>query len=160
MLLSEIFLKLGEDDFSALARGVSMGKLRTYQMFESFKTRARLTKLNAEALRKAIPRFWARLAEHDEEFAKDMAQVILLSHLDLIGAVLDFLGIPNNGGFFDKDLNATDHLTAGWQDRVREQFKDAFPAPALLLYINHLGWELDKTADYYFPGAAPAAEKD
>ena len=112
MLLSEIFLKLGEDDFSALVRGVSMGKLRTYQMFESFKTRARLTKLNAEALRKAIPRFWARLAEHDEEFAKDMAQVILLSHLDLIGAVLDFLAIPNNGGFFDKDLDATAHLDA------------------------------------------------
>lgn len=160
MLLSEIFLNLGEEDFSALARGVSMGKLRTYQMFESFKTRARLTKLNAEALRKAIPRFWARLAEHDEEFAKDMAQVILLSHLDLIGAVLDFLGIPNNGGFFDKDLNATANLTPGWQERVRERFKDDFPAPALLLYINHLGWELDKTADYYFPGAAPALEKD
>ena len=160
MLLSEIFLKLGEDDFSALARGVSMGKLRTYQMFESFKTRARLTKLNTEALRKAIPRFWARLAEHDEEFAKDMAQVILLSHLDLIGAVLDFLGIPNHGGFFDRDFNAIAYLTPGWQERVREQFKDAFPAPALLLYINHLGWELDKTADYYFPDQAPAAEKD
>ena len=160
MLLSEIFLKLGEDDFSALARGVSMGKLRTYQMFESFRTRARLAKLNTETLRKAIPRLWARLTEHDEEFAKDMAQVILLSHLDLIGAVLDFLGIPNNGGFFDKDIDATAHLAPGWQERVHEKFKDDFPAPALLLYINHLGWELDKTADYYFPAPAPAAEKD
>jgi hypothetical protein len=160
MLLSEIFLKLGEDDFSALARGVSMGKLRTYQMFESFRTRARLSKLNTDTLRRAIPRLWARLAEHDEELAKDVAQVILLSHLDLIGAVLDFLGIPNNGGFFDKDLDATAHLAPGWQDRVREQFKDSFPRPALLLYINHLGWELDKTADYYFPDATPAAGKD
>jgi hypothetical protein len=89
-----------------------------------------------------------------------MAQVILLSHLDLIGAVLDFLGIPNNGGFFDKDLSATAYLTPGWQERVHEKFKDAFAAPALLLYINHLGWELDKTADYYFPAPALVAEKD
>jgi hypothetical protein len=159
MLLSDILLKLGEDDFTALARGVSMGKLRTYQMFESFKTRARLAKLNTETLRKAIPRLWVRLAERDEDFAKEMAQVILLSHLDLIGAVLDFLGIANNGGFFDKDLDATAYLTPGWQGRVHEQFKDAFPAPALLLYINHLGWELDKTADYYFPAPAPMAEE-
>ena len=160
MVLSEVFLKLGEENFTSFAQRVSMGKLKTYQMYESFRTSARLTKLNAEILRKAIPRFWARLAEHDEDFAKDMAQVILLSHLDLIGAVLDFLGIPNNGGFFDKDLNATAHLTPGWQDRVREQFKDAFPAPALLLYINHLGWELDKIADDYFPDAAPPPKKD
>jgi len=155
MVLSEVFLKLGEENFTSFAQRVSMGKLKTYQMYEPFRTSARLTKLNAEILRKAIPRFWARLAEHDEDFAKDMAQVILLSHLDLIEAVVNFLGIPNQGGFFAKDLNASAYLTPGWQERVYEKFKGDYPDAALLLYINHLAWELDKTAGYW-PGP-PAA---
>ncbi len=153
MLLSEVFLKLGEENFASFVRGVSMGKLRTYQMYESFKARARLHKLNTESLRHAIPRFWARLAEKDEEFAKDLAQVILLSHLDLILAVLDFLGIPNENGFFAKDLDASAHLTSGWQQRVYDQFHGKLPETALLFYINHLAWELDKAADYFLPSA-------
>jgi len=149
MVLSDVFLTLGEENFTSFARHVSMGKLKTYQMYESFKTSARLTKLNAEILRNAVPRFWARLAEHDEDFAKDMAQVILLSHLDLIENVVNFLGIPNQGGFFAKDLNPSAYLTPGWQERVYEKFKGAYPDAALLLYINHLAWELDKTAEYW-----------
>jgi hypothetical protein len=144
MQLSEVLLGLGEKDFESLVRGISLGKLRIYQMYESFKVGARMGKLNAEGLRKAIPRFRARLAGQDEEFAKDLAQVMLLSHLDLVRAVLDFLGIPNEDGFFAKDLNATAYLTPGWQQRVHDKFHGAFPEPALVLYINHLAWELDK----------------
>ena len=44
-----------------------------------------------------------------------------------------------------------DSLTPGWQQRVYEKFKDAFPPAALVFYINHLAWELDKKADYYQP---------
>lgn len=154
MLLSEVFLKLGEVNFGAFVRGVSMGKLRTYQMYKSFQVSARLTKLNAEMLRKAVPRFWTRLSEGDDGFARELAQVILLSHLDLIGAVLGFLEIPNDNGFFAKDLDASKYLTPGWQQRVYEKFQGSFPEPALLLYINHLAWELDKTAVYFEkPGA-------
>jgi hypothetical protein len=151
MLLSEVFFQLGEENFASFVRGISMGKLRTYQMYESFKTRARLGKLNTETLRKAIPRFRARLAEKDEEFARDLAQCALLSHLELIQSVLGFLEIPNESGFFSKDLNASAHLTPGWQERAHEKFKGSYPEAALLFYINHLAWELDKTAVCYTP---------
>jgi len=153
MLLSEVFLKLGDEDFASFVRGVSLGKLRTYQMYESFKTRARLHKLNTESLRHSIPRFRERLADKDEEFAKDLAQAILLSHLDLILAVLDFLKIPNQNGFFDKDLDASAYLTPGWQQRVYDQFHGKLPEIPLLFYINHLAWELDKTAGCFPPSA-------
>jgi len=154
MLLSEAFLSLNPDDLVALVRGISMGKLRTYQMFEPFKVSARLAKLNTEAVRKALPRFRTRLEEGDQDFAKDLAQAILLSHMDLILDVLSFLGIPNENGFFSKNLDASPYLTPGWQQRVWDEFKEKYPRPALLLYINHLAWELDKTAECF---RAPAA---
>ena len=151
MLLSEVFLKLGEDNFGAFVRGVSMGKLRTYQMYKSFQVSARLGKLNTETLRKAVPRFWTRLSEGDEDFARELAQVILLSHFDLIGAVLEFLEIPNTNGFFAKDLDASKCLTPGWQQRVYEKFKSAYPEPVLRFYINHMAWELVKEPELFVP---------
>jgi hypothetical protein len=42
-------------------RSVSIGKLKTYQMYEGFKVRAHLPKVNTELLRKSVPKFWARL---------------------------------------------------------------------------------------------------
>lgn len=156
MLLSDVFLEFGEETFGQLVRGVSMGKLRTYQLYESFKTRAHLAKLNTETLRKAVPRFWARISQKEDEFAKELAQAILLSHLDLILAVLDFVGIPNENGFFAKDLDPARHLTPGWQQRVYEKFHGQYPEPALLFYINHLAWELDKQAEFFAPVSPPA----
>ena len=73
MQLSEVYLGLGQDAFGQLVRGISIGKLKTYQIYEGFKVRAHLHKVNTEILRKAIPRFWTRLGEHDEEFARDLA---------------------------------------------------------------------------------------
>ena len=72
-----MFLQLGEESLPQLLRGISIGKLKTYQLYERFKTRTHLAKLNTENLRKAAPRFWQRLNEQDEEFATDLSQAIL-----------------------------------------------------------------------------------
>lgn len=151
MQLSEVFLSFGEDTFGQLVRQISIGKLRTYQLYESFKTRAHLPKVNTELLRKGTPRFWARLGTGEEEFAKELAQAILIAHLDMIRAVLDFLGIPNQDGFFDKNLDATKHLTEGWQRRVWDEYHDKYPSAVLLLYVNHLGWELGQAEAAFVP---------
>ena len=54
MLLSEVFLGLGEENFQGLLRSISMGKLRSFQLFDRFKTRTHLPKLNSESLRLAV----------------------------------------------------------------------------------------------------------
>ena len=145
MPLTEVFLSIGEDGFGRVIHSISIGKLKTYQLYDRFKTRTHLPKLNAENLQKATPRLWARLAEKDEEYAQDLSQAVLISHLDMIVAVLNFLGIPHEDGFFAKDLDATPHLTEGWQERVIEKFKDVYPEPLLRFYTAHLAWELLKS---------------
>ena len=151
MQLSDVFLSFGEDTFSQLVRQISIGRLKTYRMYEPFKTRAHLNKLNTETLRRHVPRFWERLAGHDEEFAKELAQVMLINRLDMIQAVLDFLGIPNQDGFFDKKLDPGQYLKEGWQQQVYDKFHEQFPDAALRLYINHLGWEVGKAEAMFVP---------
>jgi hypothetical protein len=145
MPLTDVFLSIGEDGFGRVIHSISIGKLKTYQLYDRFKTRTHLAKLNAENLQKATPRLWARLSEKDEEYAQDLSQAVLVSHLDMIVAVLNFLGIPHEDGFFAKDLDATPHLTEGWQERVLEKFKDVYPEPLLRFYTAHLAWELLKS---------------
>ena len=145
MPLTDVFLSIGEDGFGRVIHSISIGKLKTYQLYDRFKTRTHLPKLNAENLQKATPRLWARLSEKDEEYAQDLSQAVLVSHLDMIVAVLNFLGIPHEDGFFAKDLGAKPHLTEGWQERVLEKFKDVYPEPLLRFYIAHLSWELLKS---------------
>jgi len=142
MALSDVFLTVGEEGFGQLLRGVSMGKLKTYQLYDRIKTRTHLAKLNAESLQKAVPRLWARIGEKDEEFSQDLSQAVLVCHLDMIVAVLNFLGIPHEDGFFAKDLDAKPYLTEGWQSRVHEKFKDVYPDALLRFYTAHLDWEL------------------
>jgi hypothetical protein len=154
MQLSDIFLKLGEDTFGQLLRAVSLGKLRTYQLFDAFKTRLHLHKLNSESLRKAEPRLWARLGEPDSaDLATEIAQAVLVSHMDMIKAVLDDLGVPHEDGFFAKDADITAHLTEGWQQRVWEKFRGTYPPAALLFYVNHLAWEVAKSEEVFAPAA-------
>jgi hypothetical protein len=153
MRLCEVYQKLGEDGFTQLVRGISVGKLKTYQLYDALKTRAHLAKLNTEHLRKAAPKLWARIDEGDEEFAKDFAQAVLVSHLDMVAAVVEFLGIPNENGFFDKDLDARKHLTEGWAARAFEQFRGSYPEPLLLFYLNHLAWELKGAEQPFAPAA-------
>lgn len=151
MQLSEVFLGLGQDNFQQLLRSISLGKLKTYQLYERLKIRFHVPKLNSESLRKAEPRFWKRLEENDAEFATELAQAILVSHLDLIVAVLDFLGIPHEEGFFAKDLDASKYLTEGWQARAYEHFQNTYAPALLLFYINHLSVELGKAGQVFLP---------
>lgn len=153
MQMCDVFVALGPEVFRQLVRGISIGKLKTYQVYERFKLRAHLVKLNSEALRKAEPRFWARIEAREEDFATDLSQVFLLSHLDMIVDILNFLGIPNEQGFFDKDLKPDQYLTEGWQQRVFEQFAGKYKREILLFYINHLDWELNKTDQVFLPAA-------
>ena len=154
MQLSDIFLRLGEETFQELMQSVSLGRLRTYQLFDRMKARLRLHKLNSETLRKASPRIWSRLKdEKDDELATDLAQAILVSNLDMIKAVPDHLGIPHQDGFFAKDADVSNYLKDGWQQEVWEKFRSAFPAAALLFYINHLAWEIAKAEDVFAPAA-------
>lgn len=153
MQLSGVFLQLGEERLPQLLRGISIGKLRTFQLYERFKIRTHLPKVNTELLRKAAPRFWKRLAEHDEEFATDLSQAILVSHMEMITAVLDFLGVPNEQGFFAKDTDAKQYLTEGWQARVFEKFSGDFQPDLLAFYISHLGFEMAGEQTAFLPAA-------
>jgi hypothetical protein len=153
MQLSGVFVQLGEERLPQLLRGISIGKLRTYQLYERFKIRTHLAKVNTENLRKASPRFWQRLTGQEEEFATDLSQAILVSHLDMIAAVLDFLGIPNEQGFFAKDIKADEFLTEGWQTRVWDRFHAEYPEALLLFYINHLDWEMAGAKAIFLPAA-------
>lgn len=153
MQLCDIYLQMGEEQLHQLLRAVSLGRLKTYQLFDRFKTRLHLTKLNSETLRKAAPRIWARLQERDDKFATDVAQAILISHMDMIQAVLNHLGIPHEDGFFAKDAEVAKYLVEGWQQTAWEKFKASYPPAALLFYINHLGWEIAKTEAVFAPAA-------
>jgi hypothetical protein len=155
MEISDLYSGLGVDGFVQLLRGISIGKLRTYQIYEGFKVRARLQKLNTESLRKAAPRLWARIMAGDTAFGQDLAQAVLVSHLDMIIAVLDFLGVPHENGFFAKDMDPKPHFTDGWEGRVWEKFRSTVPEAVLFFYINHLRWELLKAEELYRPEAAP-----
>ena len=145
MQISGIFVGLGQPTFTQLLRTVSIGKLKTYQLYDRMKAVLHLPKLNSEHLRKAEPRFWTRLTENDEDFATDLAQAILVSHLAMIKAVLDELGIPNEEGFFNKDIDGSKYFTEGWQQKIYDKFKATYPPAVLLFYINHLDWELAKS---------------
>lgn len=157
MQISDVYLGLGAEAFGRLIRTVSIGKLRTYQIYEGLKVRARLQKLNTEALRKAVPRFWERISSGDEDFGKDLAQAVLVSHLDLITAALDFLGVPHESGFFAKDMDPKPYFTEGWEERVYEKFRTQWPEALLVFYINHLRWELLGAEDLYRPASPSAA---
>ena len=151
MQLSEIFVGLGQDNLAQLLRSISIGKLKTYQLYERVKARLNAHRVNGELLRKAAPRLWTRLEEKDEELAADLGQAILVSHLDMIQAVLNHLGVPHEEGFFAKDADLSAHLKDGWQQETFDKFRASFPESVLLFYINHLGWEVLKAGSVFLP---------
>src|SRR5579862_7536732 len=157
MQISDVYLGMGQEAFGQLIRGISIGKLKTYQIYEGFKVRAHLSKVNTELLRKSIPKFWARISEPDEDFAKDLAQAVLVSHLDMITAVLDFLGVPHESGFFSKDIDPKPYFTDGWENRVFEKFRGVYSDAILGFYINHLRWELLSATELFRPASPNAA---
>lgn len=151
MRLSDAFLAQGEQGFQDLLRRVSISRLRTYQLYEPLKVRTHLHKLNSETLRKSAPRLWERLQQRDEDLASDLAQAVLIGHLDMIIAVLDFLGVPHQDGFFAKGADVSQYLPEGWQQRALEALKERFPANVLVFYLNHLGIETGR-AEAIFQG--------
>ena len=147
MELTDIFLALEREGFEELIKGISIGGLRTYQVYEPLKIHAGLHKLNRERLRKSVPRLWERIEGANQDLAHNLAQGILVSNLPMVVDVLNFLEIPHDGnGFFDKEGSVKEQLTEGWQKRVLDHFGAKHPKPLLLLYINHLDWELGKPA--------------
>jgi hypothetical protein len=148
--LSQVFQSLGRPALDELVRTISLGSLRAYKLFDQFKIRAHLHKLNTEHLRKATPRFWERLEQPDEDLARELAQVILVSNITFVIQVVDFLKIPHDGtGFFQKDVSTAKYLTEGWQKRVLDEFQGRCPEALVRLYINHLLWEIDKKAEVF-----------
>lgn len=157
MQILDVYAGLGFEAFGQLIRTISIGKLRTFQIYEGFKVRAHLHKLNTETLRKAVPRFWERITGGDEDFSKDLAQAVLVSHLDMVVTVLDFLGVPHENGFFQKDVDPKPYFSEGWEDRVYGQFRGTFPDALLIFYINHLRWELLGASETYRPASVNAS---
>ena len=95
-------------------------------------------------------KLWSRIEEGDQDLTKEIAQGSLVSHMDFVVAVLDFLEIPHDGhGFFEKDAEATDKLADGWQARVFGEFKESHPVALVLLYINHLDWEMSEPTEVF-----------
>ncbi len=154
MELTEIFQSLGEDRFYELIRTVSISRLKTYQLYESLKTRARVPKLNVQGLRRAALQFWGRIGSGDEDLAADLAQAVLVSNFDMLIEILDFLGVPHQDGFFEKDLDASEILTGDWQERAYDQFREKHPEPAVLFYVNHLAYELAGETSLFMPAGA------
>jgi hypothetical protein len=153
MRLSQVYVGMGQDDVRQLLTSISLGKLKTYQMFEPLKLRLHLTKLNSETLQRSVQRVWPRLEEGDQELAQELAQAILLSHMDMIVAVLNELGIPHQEGFFDKNLDASQYLAEGWQQRVYEKYRGQFSDVALRFYLNHLAFDLVESAPVFTPAS-------
>jgi hypothetical protein len=152
MQVTDIFLGLGQDRLAQLLRSVSMGRLKTYKLYDRMKTRLHLNKLNSEAFRHALPRVWTRI-EGDEEFTAELAQAILISHFDMIKAVLDHLGVPHEEGFFSKDTDVAALLKDGWQESAWTAHREKFAQAPLLFYINHLGWEVANQTEVFAPAA-------
>jgi hypothetical protein len=151
MSLSEIFTALGPSNLQGCLNRVSLGKLKTYKLFDTVKTRLHLGRLNQDSLRRSTPRLFTRLSEGDAGLATDLSQAILVSHLDMIVAVLDFLGVPHQDGFFDKDADIAKFLTDGWQRRVWGEFSSRFPPPVLTFYLNHLAHEVSPGSAVFLP---------
>ena len=130
--------------------GVSMGKLRTFQAYDSLKVCAGLNKINHAKLRKALPRLWNRLKDGDDNLADAAAQAILVSNLEFVIRVLDFLEISHDGsGFFQKVDQRSKNLREGWQKRAYNEFKNGYSEALILLYLNHLASEIDPSSDVF-----------
>jgi hypothetical protein len=77
---------------------------------------------------------------------------VLVSHLDMIAAVVEFWASQPER-FFDKDIDSSQYLTEGWAARAFEKFRGTYPEPLLLFYLNHLGWELKGAEQPFAPVA-------
>jgi hypothetical protein len=151
MQVCDVFAGMGEQSFAELLKRISISRLRTYQIYEHVKLRTHLTKLNTESLRKAAPRLWSRINEQDADLAADLAQAILVSHLDMIIAALDALGIQHQDGFFSKDADLSAQLAGDWQQATFDALRAKYPPEVLAFYLNHLGVESGRATELFKP---------
>ncbi len=141
--MCDLYQGLGEQSFRDLLKAISIGKLRTFQLYERLKVRLRLNKLNTESLSKSAPRQWERIVtERDDAFATELGQAVLVCNMPVIIDVLNFLRIPHEEGFFSKDAEISSLLTEGWQQRAWDQFHTVHPPAVLAFYLNHLALEM------------------
>lgn len=143
MQLSEVYSALGAPQFEALLKSVSMGKLKSFQLYDRLKIRLHLNKLSGETLKKAAPRLFERITSPDEELATDLGQAILICNLEMIVDVLNVLEIPHEDGFFSKDLEPAQYLKDGWQGQAYQALKDKYSTALLTFYLSHLSYELE-----------------
>jgi len=153
MKLHELFVALGEDSFRSQLSGISIGTLRTYQIYDRVKLRCHLAKLNTENLRATSGRLWERLKNGEEDLALELSQAILVSQMKIIIDVLNFFGIPHEDGFFAKDTEPKQYLADGWQQKAYDQFKAAHPPALVVFYLNHLAHEMDENHPIFQPAS-------
>lgn len=152
MDLTEVFQVVGRSGFQELVESISIGRLRAYDVYESIKVRAHLSKINRGQLRRAVPKLWERLEGGDKDLASELAQGILVSNLSFVVEVLDFLKIPHDGsGFFDRNSSFSNNLGVGWQQEVFEKFRERYSESLILLYTNHLAREVDSVSGLFRP---------
>lgn len=152
MQLCDVYQGLGESVFRELLASISIGKLRTYQLYERMKLRFRVNKLNTESLARSAPRQLERIAvERDEAFAAEVGQTILVCHLDVVIGVLNFLEIPHQEGFFEKDAEIAKYLTGDWQQRAWDAHEKSMPKAVLVFYLNHLAAEMTPDLPLFNP---------
>src|SRR5581483_5413912 len=127
MQLSEIYRGSGQAAFTEIVRSISIGKLKTYQLYDRMKVRLHVAKLNSENLKKIAPRLWERINENDDALATELGQAILVSHLDMIVAAqsIEYALLPPFGEI----------------RRVLDALRGKFPESLIVFYINHLAWE-------------------
>lgn len=154
MPLSAIYVGLGQGNLEQQLRTISVGKLKTYKLFDRLRIRLHLPKLNQETLRKIGPKVFSRLAAGEDDLAVELSQAILISHLEMIVDVLNHLGIPHQDGFFDKDTDVKSHLSDGWQQRCYDHFGDKYPKAVLAFYLNHLAHESVPETPVFTPAAS------
>ena len=95
-------------------------------------------------------KLWERIEGGDEDLSREVAQGALVSNISIVVDVLDFLEIPHDGnGFFDKDASADERLQDGWQGKVMAEFSGKHPEDLLLLYVNHLDFELGEPQEVF-----------
>ncbi len=159
MELTAVYRAFGSDRTCKLVRSVSLGALRTYGVYEAIKVRSGLRRLNRQKLRDAAPRMWQQIKDGDADLARDLSQAVLVSNVPLVVEVLDLLGIEHDGnGFFAREGDYSGQLFDGWAERAFAHCRDRFDTDLVLLYINHLGWEMKALAEPYLEtDAAPAA---
>ena len=144
MDLVEVYQVLGQERCKSLVRTVSISALKTFKVYEAIKVRSRLSRLNRMKLRAAAGKLWQRVADGDEDLARDLSQAVLVSNIPMIVEVLDYLEVEHDGnGFFSKDSDHSDKLSGDWPTRAFAHCKDRFDSDVVLLYINYLGWETD-----------------